>query len=192
MNDLFTTIKWQASIGDPTLMGWLTVVAYFITALIALRIYLSSQQLFTEDVVTKQKLFWLVIALTMIFLGINKQLDLQSLFTAIGKYYAYRDGWYQHRRGIQVAVIAGIIVSMFMVMLLFMYHVKTILKSNWLAIVGLFFLLMFVIIRATSFHQIDILINTYIYGIRMNWILELSGITAIALSALSINHNHNG
>ena len=45
------------------------------------------------------------------------------------------------------------------VMLLFMYYVRSIVRTNWLAIVGLVFLMIFVVISATSFHHMDILLT---------------------------------
>ena len=173
---------WKATIGDPSIMGWITVFAYFFTAAVAFKLYLSSQHIFTTDTRTTQKQFWLIITTIMLFLGINKQLDLQSLLTAIGRYYAHRDGWYDHRRIVQLSTIIGIAILMVISMLTFMFYFRVILRTNWLAMVGLSFLLMFVLMRATSFHHIDILINTYILGMRMNWVLELAGILATALS----------
>lgn len=163
-------------------MGWLTVFSYFLTTLIAFRLYFSSQQIFPPETCSKQKKFWLITGLIMFFLGINKQLDLQSLFTAIGRYYAHRDGWYDHRRIVQLAIIINIAISMIMATLIFMFHFRVILRTNWLAMTGLSFLLLFVLMRATSFHHIDILINTYILNIRMNWVFELTGIITIAIS----------
>jgi hypothetical protein len=48
--------------------------------------------------------------------------------------------------------------------------------SRALALSGLIFLLSFVLIRAASFHHVDVLINQTALGLRWNWILELSGI----------------
>ena len=53
--------------------------------------------------------------------------------------------------------------EMLIVMLLFMYYVRSIVRTNWLAIVGLVFLMIFVVISATSFHHMDILL-TPIFG----------------------------
>lgn len=50
---------------------------------------------FTEG--REQKL-WLLIALMFIFLGINKQLDLQSALTEAGRILAIKQGWYAARR----------------------------------------------------------------------------------------------
>ena len=182
---LLQEIGWQPQIGDPTVMGWLTVIMYFVAAVLALKTSYSSTYLFAYETVQQQKVFWLIVALTLLFLGINKQLDLQSFFTAIGKYYAHRDGWYENRRIIQISFITAILGLGSIALFVFVYKMKSIIKTNRLAIVGLIFLLLFVIIRAASFHHMDILINTKIWGFRMNWVLELSGIVAITIAALS-------
>lgn len=188
MNSL-PQINWTPTIGDPSFMGWLTVAAYFVTAVIAFKLYLSSDQLFSDEVVKKQKTFWLLVTLIMLFLGVNKQLDLQSLLTAIGKYYAHRDGWYEDRRFFQIAGIIGIISTLLIGVSVFSYKMRAIFKTNSLAIVGLCFLLLFVAIRATSFHHMDIVINTAVLGVRMNWVLELFGIFLVAISAVSLLRN---
>jgi len=185
MNSL-PQINWTPTIGDPSFMGWFTVAAYFITAVTSFKLYLSSDLLFSDVVVKKQKTFWLLVTLIMLFLGVNKQLDLQSLLTAIGKYYAHRDGWYEDRRLIQIAGIIGIISTLLIGVSVLSYKMRAILKTNSLAIVGLCFLLLFVAIRATSFHHMDIVINTAVFGVRMNWVLELFGIFLVAISAVSL------
>ncbi len=183
--NLLEQIKWRPTIGDPTLMGWITVAAYFLCAAVTLKLYFSSQNIFPREVAVKQKQFWLCLGLIMLFLGINKQLDLQSLLTATGRYFAHKDGWYAQRRNVQVIVIIGILISLTTAMVCFMLHFKPLLKTNWLAITGLAFLLIFIAVRATSFHHMDALINTRLLNMRMNWILELSGITGVAIPAIS-------
>ena len=42
----------------------------------------------------------------------------------------------------------------------------------------------FVFIRASSFHKFDALINYEFNGIRMNWVLELSGILLICIQSV--------
>ncbi len=87
---------------------------------------------------------------------------------------------------VQLAGITSILLAISLAMLLFIYYMKVVLKENWLAVTGLCLLLVFVIVRATSFHHMNVLIDTYILGIRVNWVLELSGILCIAYSATHI------
>jgi len=64
-------------------MGWFTVFSYFACSLAA---FFASRA--ARDAERRAFLFWSAICLLMIFLGINKQLDLQSLFTEVGRQIA--------------------------------------------------------------------------------------------------------
>ena len=169
-------------------MGWVTVAAYFLTALIALRLVLNSRRWFPADIYPAQRRFWLVVFLLMLALGINKQLDLQSLITEMGRYYAARDGWLEYKRYVQVGVIISILAVAAVSLSFFFIRMRQLLRINWLAIAGLTCLLVFIISRATSFHHMDIFIGVSILGARVNWIMELGGLAAIALSALLIGN----
>src|SRR5580693_6074196 len=78
--------RWKPGIGDPTVMGWVTVAAYFVAVigcfLAAWREPLPDG---TRRPRSRPSKFWLALAALMVALGINKQLDLQSLATQIGR-----------------------------------------------------------------------------------------------------------
>jgi predicted outer membrane lipoprotein len=176
---------WSPTIGDPTFMGWLTVVAYLLTAILAVISALKVDKINThkQKYYTNQFIWWLI-ALILLFLGINKQLDLQSWLTVTGKNLVIKEGWYESRR-----IVQGIFIVTFSIFVLaFMITITWLMKNNrsnarW-GLIGLSLLSSFVIIRAASFHHVDKLISFAPSGIRFNWILELGGILAIAISAL--------
>src|SRR5215213_2059448 len=84
--------RWRLGIGDPTVIGWFTVLAYFAAALLCWRA--AKKGLHTAKV----RWFWTALAALLIFLGINKQLDLQTAFTFMAKDFAKATGWYENRR----------------------------------------------------------------------------------------------
>jgi hypothetical protein len=174
---------WSFAIGDPSLMGWLTVAAYFFAAGLSCLVFKNARDLFPQPTIQKQKAFWLVMAFTMFALGINKQLDLQSFLTDIGRYYAIQNGWYEHRKIIQSIFITAIVVTSACFMMFLIWYFRDTLKYNGLAICGLCLLASFIAIRASSFHHVDIFINTTILSLRINWIIELSGIFMVVLAA---------
>lgn len=45
--------------------------------------------------------------------------------------------------------------------------------------------LVFIIVRVTSFHHVDLMLHMEIGGWRLHWILELGGIACIALTVLA-------
>ena len=74
--------RWQPVIGDPTWQGWATVLVYLATMGLALA---AVGRIGPGDGRhTRERIFWLVTALGMAALAVNKQLDLQSALTAAG------------------------------------------------------------------------------------------------------------
>lgn len=179
--DFLAQYRWRPGIGDPTFLGWFTVVAYALAAILAAsagrRISLR------DDSGRRSRRLWFAVAGLMAFLCLNKQLDLQTLFTDIGRYAANHQGWYEQRRGVQklfVLAVLGVALA----------------GGGWLAwrggpfwlghrllTVGLFFLLTFIVVRAISLHQFDVFNQSRVLGIRVNGMLELTGIFLVGLAA---------
>ncbi len=159
-------------------MGWVTVAAYLGTAGLAAMV--------ARGVAGRLRLFWLLLALLLLGLAVNKQLDLQSALTALARCLAQAQGWYAERRGVQLRFIALVVAVGLVVTIVAFWLMRRHLGQVWLALVGLAALLTFVAIRAAGFHHIDRLIGHEVMGVRMNWILELGGIVLIALNALAL------
>lgn len=175
---------WYPSIGDPTFMGWFTVFAYLLTAFLCLMCANPINKSKAKKKSSKQNnFFWWFLAIVLFCLGINKQLDLQSWFTMIGKQMAQAQGWYGNRRSVQLFFIACLSALVIPFLTIIGTTIKFNKSSNWLAMIGLTFLSCFVVIRAASFHHIDRLIKFQILGFRVNWLLELGGIGIIFYSA---------
>lgn len=173
-------------------MGWVTVVAYFIAALLSLRalaIHIGRAR--EHPHARDERLlawFWLLVLGAMLFFGINKQLDLQTWFTEVGRDLAKRDGWYEGRRRYQVAFIAAIALVGFVGTTSLAILLRSVLGRVVGALIGLGALATFVVVRAASFHHIDILLGRG--TIRLNWLLELGGIAFVAVSAFRQKRDH--
>lgn len=175
-------LHWRPTIGDPTVMGWVTVFAYGITAFTA---WLAARRAGNAPgLAGGSKGLWLLVATLMAFLCLNKQLDLQSLLTDIGRVIAWHQGWYQERRDFQrwfvLAAVAGSVLITLLTLLVF----RKFWIRHWLLGFGLAFLLTFIVVRAISFHHVDAILKHEIGGMKMNWILELGGIALIFAAAL--------
>ncbi|MFP4101938.1 hypothetical protein [Coleofasciculus sp.] len=175
---------WQPGIGDPTFMGWFTVVAYFITALLCLISALPHRLVLPLQRVNQIRWLWGFFAIFLLLLGINKQLDLQSLVTVLGKEIALSQGWYQQRRMVQTQFIVAIVIAALLLVSVIGRAIYAERQTYRLALLGLMFLSCFIVIRASSFHHIDTLIGWQVVGFRMNWILEIGGIACIAIAAI--------
>jgi uncharacterized membrane protein (UPF0136 family) len=204
MDGSATEIQWSAGIGDPTFMGWFTVVAYFAAAWLCLRAFMVEKagpprpyrqaiaalwrvvkKHWREGVPAPARRagLWLVLALLLAFLGVNKQLDLQSLLTEIGRVTAIESGWYENRRAVQVGFIGAVLVSAAAAVVALWWLVRGHLHGFRLALGGMVVLLAFVVVRATSFHDMDAFIHASMGGIEANWIFELGGIGLVAVAA---------
>ncbi len=166
--------RWSPEIGDPTVMGWLTVAAYGVAGLACL---LAARR-------SLEPRFWVILGLVMLALAVNKQLDLQSALTAMGRCIAQMQGWYEERREVQRRVIIGLIAAAVGLMLLMLWAMRRNLARVLPAVVGTAFVLGFVAVRAAGFHHMDAFISMTIGSARMNWVLELTGIVLILLNAM--------
>lgn len=174
---------WQPGIGDPSFRGWITVIAYLVTAFLCS--YCGQQQ--KRDRFQRalgDRWFWWIFSIILLLMGLNKQLDLQSWLTEVGKQVATDQGWYDQRRRVQLDFIMGLIVFSFATLMFLIQSMGKAWKKFWLALLGMLFLLCFIIIRATSFHHVDQLLGWELGGFSLNWILELGGITCIAIAAI--------
>jgi hypothetical protein len=167
--------RWVLGIGDPTPMGWATVAGYLVAAVLCV--------LWAKPG-GRGRLLPLALAAAMALLAVNKQLDLQSLLTQIGRDLAKSQGWYQDRREYQVAFIAAIAGLAGLGFILLAWLERRRWRECTLALLGLAFLLAFIVVRAASFHHVDHGLGETWAGLRFNWILELGGIALVAAGAI--------
>jgi hypothetical protein len=176
--------RWRPGIGDPTVLGWVTVAAYFLAALACGRAaWREPMHDGTRRPRARPSRFWLALAALLVALGVNKQLDLQSLATQIGRDIIQGWGLYSERREFQLGFIITVAIICSGALGAFCWAARRTLKGRWPAIAGILFILGFVLIRAASFHNIDIFLAARLGGMKWNWILELGGISVVAFAA---------
>ena len=176
---------WRPGIGDPTVVGWVTVVAYLAAAVGCFRAAWR-EPLPDGRGRTGPSPSWLMLAVLMVALGINKQLDLQTLVTEVGRGLFRERGLYERRRTYQAAFILAVALTGAGLLAAFLRASRRSLRHRWLALVGMMFLLGFVVIRASSFHHVNVLLAARLGGLKWNWIFELGGIAAIGLAAFAV------
>lgn len=181
LNAVIVDGRWVPGIGDPTIVGWLTVVAYFAAALLCVRAARRSRHATGTCPV-----FWLTIAAMMFALAINKQLDFQTLFTQTARDVLKSRELYEYRRKYQEGFIVCVAATCAIILAAVLYSMRKNIASRWPVLLGMAFLLGFVTIRAASFHHVDAFLASTLGGLRWNWILELSGILLIAWGAAKV------
>ena len=156
------SIAWSPGIGDPTWIGWLITVAYFAAAWLCFASF-------------RRDRLWFVIGLAVVLLGFNKQLDLQTLLTQIGKQMANQEGWYDQRRQLQ-AVFGAVFVGLSAAGAVKIFFAAR--RQRWplrLALVGTLVLIAFVMMRVATFD-----LDLPNIGDSINALVELAGIACVS------------
>ena len=181
---MLAEITWRPGIGDRNPMAWCITVSYFVAFWLCLSA--GRRDLAASPGGDGSKLWrlWFVFAGMMFLLGINKQLDLQTLFTQFGREVAQRQGWYEHRLPIQVAFV----VACSLLGLLSSAASLVLLHRQWqqcgIACIGVVCLIAFVVVRAASLHHVDtLLFDLPLFGNWMNLAFELCGTLVVATGA---------
>jgi len=171
-------MQWTPGIGDPSFVGWLTVIAYVAAAALCAWRYARDRGR------VEGASLWVGLAGLLGLLAVNKQLDLQTLFTDLGRVAAREQGWYAQRDHVQLAFIVGALILGGIAVAVLARLARGRLRHYVVALFGAALVVCFVVVRATSFHGLDWLLDHRVAGLRLNWILELGAIAVVAWGAL--------
>jgi hypothetical protein len=204
---------WSPGIGDPTFVGWITVFAYLLASYLCWRVFrqfrlsdpagnrplttgyavpvtvflvaLAGAKRHTSRLPLPVRLaaLWLAVGVALLLLGINKQLDLQTALTEIGRMMARDEGWYARRARVQLVFIVLVVLTGAWGLRAILLLAHGGLRSVRGVLIGMVFLVCFVAIRASSFHHVDNLLGYHLGGFKMNWLLELGGISFVGVNA---------
>jgi hypothetical protein len=168
--------RWQPSIGDPTAMGWIIVGAYGLA-------FVLCGWCAWRSAPRPERRFWGVMAVVMLLLGINKQLDLQTWLTQFGRDWALAGGWYESRRVIQALFIFWLGMGVLGLKAWLGLRLQALQKPTRLAGMGLLLLGAFVLMRAASFHHVDAMLGVHFANVQLHTVFELGGLAVIVYAA---------
>jgi len=187
MSSVFETfVLAKAPRGDPGFVPWMITFAYFVCA--GLCFWAGRKE--KERSLGRGRrwhapVFWFTLCGLLVALGFNKQLDLQSDLTEVGRSMARSEGWYENRRIFQAIFVVIFGCGAVAAVVGAMWFMRDLWRRYRIAFVGIIYLCTFVIIRAASFHHIDAWVTVNVGGLRRGWWLELAGIAVIAASAFA-------
>ena len=168
--------NWLPGIGDPTIGDWVIVVLY---CLAAISCWMTARNLHHGQ----ERLIWRSFSVLFLLLGINKQLDLLSAFTQLGRLLAKTQGWYAQHRSVQLAFIVFIAILCMIALATLLIWARRSPASTWFVLLGTILVIGFMLIRAASFHSIDRFIFSDVIGYRWKWILEMGGISIVLIAS---------
>ncbi len=172
--------RWSPGIGDPTFVGWLTVLVYLAAAAATFRQVRGAGSQ-SANPPAGPNAFWIGLSVLLLALAVNKQLDLQSALTAAGRCLAQAQGWYEGRRAVQTVFIAMVGVTGLAAFAGAVAMVGKHARDLWVTLAGVALLLVFVVSRAAGFHHMDAFINNSVLGFKLNWVVEIGALAVIMI-----------
>jgi len=174
----------QTPTDDSSSLAWLTVIAYLIAAALCAGAALRAERIFRDAYTRQHRLIWGLLALGMLLLGLNKQLDLQTWFTATIKNIAWMGGWYETGRAMQVWFIGALALVGLVVGAGLLWYMRRVWRHYWLLSLGVLFIARFVVVRAAGFYGVELpRLSQFTGGFQINWLLEFLGAAVIAFAA---------
>jgi phage shock protein PspC (stress-responsive transcriptional regulator) len=170
---------WRASLADASFSDWITVAAYLIAAVIALRATRTAGHRSQP----RERLFWALVTGLLVVLGINELLDLQTVLTAVGKQWSLEQGWYEDRRLYQFEFVLALAILGVIAGLAALWLTRAAHRSVRWALLGLVFIGAFILVRAASFHHVDALLGMGPEAFNWGSVQEMLGIVIVGLAA---------
>jgi len=182
--------NWYSRMGDPTVAGWTITIAYFLVTLLCWRAGLKEKTINVNIQKPGRHAVWFGLSILFFVLGINKQLDLQTLLTVVGREIAQANGLYESRREIQLIFVIFFTLFCFSSIVALSWWLRDCWRRYLIPLLGVALLVSFVVIRAASFQHVDYLISKWriIGPFRMKYIVELGGILIVGLGAVQSLH----
>ena len=171
--------RWEAGISDASPMGWLITLGYFVACGLCAWAGVREREAFR---VSREPLvwqFWFIVAGVLFLLGVNKQLDFQSLLTQVGRDAAKSGGWYESRRAIQALFVLVVLAAGVGVGVLAYRRMRLVWRRYRLPLIGVVMVGTYVVVRMASFHHVDVLLNDF----GLNWLLEFGGCVVLGYAA---------
>ncbi|MES2500765.1 MAG: hypothetical protein V4570_09520 [Pseudomonadota bacterium] len=171
-------------IGDPSIAGWLILLAYLA---VVCRCYLQYTQAKTELV---DPYFWLVVGGFVLLLGINKQLDLQTVFEVGMKDLAKSNGWYAQRRIMQTAFVTMLGIGLLTILIMLRGMLAKSCRNHKTVCLGVLLLCVFIVLRAGAFNHLSFLDTQSYWGFNAHALLELTALCVIFYGARLSKYTH--
>jgi hypothetical protein len=171
-------IAWTKTAGDPTLLGWATTVGYALAAVLCLRA--ARVRKYTG---AGESAAWRASAGVLVFLGVNKQLDFQTLLIAIGRTAAWAEGWFDDRRIVQKLFVGALALALMGLVLWAMSRHGFFLRNHRLAAIGLGLVLIYALLRAAEIDHLELGASSKPADQPWLWIIEVAGVTLCILGA---------
>jgi hypothetical protein len=172
---------WAPGFGDRDLYGYAMTVVHLVAAGLAVTVALKGP--FRSRAPRAERWLWGIGATVLVALAINKQLDLQSMLVAAARCVARGQGWYENRREYQTEVILGLVIAAAIIVPTMIFLLRKAVLGNLAFVLSMSALVAFVLIRAISFHHLDVVFGTDVLSFRLHRLIEVAALLTVILVA---------
>jgi hypothetical protein len=174
---------WRPGIGDPTVLGWVTTVAYFIaTGLCAVYAVRIGKHVSRPSGFDGHRVFWWGLTLFMLVLSINKQLDIQTLVLQVARQISLEQGWSAERTVVRKWLVVGSALVGLALIAWLGWTCRRVWRRYALALFGVALLVFFVLIRASGGRVM--VLGHHPGNFPMFRAIEIGGIVCVGAAAL--------
>lgn len=174
---------WRPGPGDPSLGGWIVFFSYWVAAAGAFLAARAEKKVAMLPGQDRWVGFWWWVGLALVGLAINKELDLHNAITWFGRNLARQTGWYNQRRQAQMVFILGVVAVALGFVAWSIQKVGSRRRDYLFPLVGLQLLVAFIVVRAASFHHVDIFLRRHLGEFKLHAVAEFAAIAWIGASA---------
>ncbi|MBN2339979.1 MAG: hypothetical protein JXX29_09210 [Deltaproteobacteria bacterium] len=182
--DVISNVPFTLKVGDPNPLAWATVAAYLLAAIGSVLCSLKADKIFQTGDIRIHRIVWGGLGAGFLFLGINKQADFQTWFTAVVKALAHHWNVYETAKRFQWLFVVALAVVSVGTLLIVAWHIRREWRRYALLLLGAVFIVRFVIVRVSTFYGIHLPPLSELFGgLKLNWLLEIVGALAAATAA---------
>ena len=174
---------WQFRLDNPDFRGWAVVAAYVLAAGWCGR--RAARKAPSSAINGTYSSIWWLLAAGLVFLGINKQLNLQTLLIDLGRRASLAFGWYDERRRVQYVFCAVFTLAAVVVIWLMRRRFRLFFAQNPWALAGVVVLVFFVLFRAASINHVFQRMGFRQDDKQWTWLLEIGGSACLAVAAMA-------
>jgi hypothetical protein len=172
---------WAPGFGDRDLYGYVMTVVHLVAAGLAVTVAVKGP--FQSRSPRAERWLWGIGATVLVVLAINKQLDLQSMLVTAARCVARGQGWYEARREYQTEIILGLVIAAAIIVPTLILLLRKAVFGNLAFVLSMSALVAFVLLRAISFHHLDIVFGTNVLSFRLHRLIEVTALGAVILVA---------
>jgi hypothetical protein len=170
--------------GDLSRLGWAVAAVYVIGGVFCVRAGMVVQQPGPRN--SSKQVPWWALAGVLLFLGINKGIDVQTLLIHLGRVASQTGGWSQYQRTVQVAFVVLFTLAALVAGVACLAKWRWFFKEQPMVCAGAALLCLFVVVRDATINHVDERLHLNFHDDHWGWVLEIFATTCFAWSAARV------